>query len=785
LHSRLLARFLLIGVVSALVFAPGQSHPARAQGQTDIKLTAHAGFEGFCKEESWIPVQVSVENTGPDVTARIQASYRNGDGGQSIYAADISLPTTSRKELFLYLYPQGILRKLSVSLVAEGDVLATTDLRVTCLSRENLLIGLVADDPSSFDILNEVKPLGGFVRVARLQLADLPDRAQGWSGLDALVVSGVDTGSLTPGQLRALAAWLANGGKLLVIGGPQWQSAASGLGEFLPVEPSSTAMVSSLSGLQSYFREAAPLDGQAILAVGRVSADTNVLARQEDLPVLLERQIGFGRVIYLAVDPSLQPLSDWVGIKAVYSHLLGVAPVRPEWANGVWETYSADRAVSTLAELNLPSFVYICGWLLLYVVVIGPLNFVILRRAKRRERAWLTIPLIVFVFSGIAYFYGSVYRGQHPILNRIALVQAWQGSEMAQAKALVGIYSPRRAKYALEAGDGFALYPFESNSGGLQSGEGWLSLQDGEKTVMPDVRVEIGGMKAVALQGSLPALEIDHALVISISEKDPMLTGTVTNLSGFTLHGAMLVTSGRWQRLGDLAPGASASVRVSLTPDSDGPEFYGLESNYILGVNGSEQDEGVIRREATLQALLRSGYGQNLGNWGVYLMGWLDQPLLPVNVRGEAFETIDTTLYVAMLVPSVQLGSTTWKLTPSLLAWESSVEGASPYHSEGIPTSGYLLRFRPAIPIQFGSVQELTLDINTSYSTTPADISASLWDFESGLWSRLEDLHWGRNNIPEPERYVGPGGEIQLKISGSGNDYIELDPSSFTLVVKP
>lgn len=792
MHSRGTPRFLHllpIHAALALLLLGGPGHAVHAQASSGIRLTARVGFDGYCKQESWVPVKVTLENTGPDITGRVQASYENSGGGRSIYAADISLPTTSRKELFLYVrYPAGLIRKLNLSLVAEGTTLAETDLSLGCLSAENLIIGLVSDDPSAFDILNEVKPLRGFTRLAQLQLADLPDQAQGWAALDALVVAGADTGTLSVEQGHALATWLAQGGRLMVMGGPQWQSAAAGLKELLPIELSSSRIVAGLPALQSYFREPSPLEGETILAAGRMRADADVLVEQDGLPILSERPVGFGKVIYLAADPSLQPLSDWPGMPTVYSTLLGPRPIRPEWAGGVWEGYMAQRALSSLSELNLPSFVYICGWLIFYVAVIGPLNFLFLRRTRRRERAWLTIPLIALVFSGAAYFYGSVYRGQHALLNRIALVQAWQGSDMAEAHALVGLYSPRRAKYTLEADEGFMLYPFETDN--LQIDAGWLSLQQDEKILLPEMRVEIGGMQAVAAQGSLPALKIDHTLAFGLSEKDPMLGGTITNLSSYTLHDCILITSGRWQKLGDLAPGASTKAAVSLTPDRDGPGFYDLSSEDILGATAlASDDQDVRRRAAILDALLDPGngygYGANLGNWGVYLMGWVDAPLLPVVIQGQAFDTIDTTLYMAMLAPSVRYGPATWKLSPGLLAWESSLENASPYHSDEIPSGGYILRFRPAIPVHFSSVEGLVLQIQTGSAVTPQEISAALWDYESRAWVTIPDLYWGLNDIPQADRYLGPGGEIQLKISGAVNDYIQIDPSSFTLVVKP
>jgi hypothetical protein len=84
----------------------------KVQAQEDgVKLTTRSGFDGYCKENQWIPVRVEVENTGPDLKAEVQVSYKKGSGGESLTSMNIELPATSRKEFFLYTYFTGDYRR--------------------------------------------------------------------------------------------------------------------------------------------------------------------------------------------------------------------------------------------------------------------------------------------------------------------------------------------------------------------------------------------------------------------------------------------------------------------------------------------------------------------------------------------------------------------------------------------------------------------------------------------------------------------------------------------------
>jgi hypothetical protein len=125
------------------------------------------------------------------------------------------------------------------------------------------------------------------------------------------------------------------------------------------------------------------LDEETILAVGQLREGANVLVEQDGVLLLVEKQIGFGKVFYLAADPNLQPLSGWDGMNKIYDHLLAFKSPKPPWADAAWDSYQANNALATLPELALPSYVYVCCWL--GILLIGPVNYLVLRRINGRN----------------------------------------------------------------------------------------------------------------------------------------------------------------------------------------------------------------------------------------------------------------------------------------------------------------------------------------------------------------------------------------------------------------
>jgi len=730
-----------------------------------------------------MPIRVEVQNTGADLDATIRASYTNTNNGITTTSVQVALPSTSRKEFFLYVLPQGFLRNFSVSLLAGKQVLQKVKLTVNCLTSENMLVGVLADNPATYGLINDIQPVTGFARVAQLKPADLPEKPQAWQSLSALIMSNIDTGTLTTEQKSALKSWLASGGTLLVTGGLKWQGTVAGLKDFLPVEVNGTKNVNSLSALQAYLKDPNPLEAGTVLSIGQVHEGANVLVEQAGVPLLVQKPVGFGTVYYLAADPGLQPLSGWAGNQDFYTQLLGFQPPIPRWSKASWYGYNANQALGAISELGLPSILYISCLMGIYVFVIGPLNYFVLRRFKRRELAWVTIPVLVIIFSFLAYGSGMFYRGATPILNRLVVAQAWDGVDQAHAHALVGIYSPVRARYDLDSTEHFLPQPFTGGNANVQSSNNWTLVQEGSDTVLPDVRVEIGGMQAVALEGDLPSLPISHDLALTIDGTNPVVSGTIVNNSNVVLKDAMLVTPGAWKKLGNLLPNNSKQVSVSLTPGASGPDFYTVDPMTILNLDYSDiqSDVDSARRYSLLQNVLAPDYQRNDGNWGIYLIGWVDQPVLPVELKDKKSKTVDTMLYIHSLSPTLKPEGGELKIPVSLFAWESSTPTVSPYYGQ-LSAGSYELRFRPGIPLPLGTIKSMSFQLSSN--TLPNELIASAWDFEKKEWVQIS---YGAyyTNIPEPEHYVGPNGEIRIKVVVNRSDWTEIRSSYIQLVVEP
>jgi hypothetical protein len=172
----------------------------------------------------------------------------------------------------------------------------------------------------------------------------------------------------------------------------------------------------------------------------------------------------------------------------------------------------------------------------------------------------------------------------------------------------------------------------------------------------------------------------------------------------------------------------------------------------------------------------------NQGNWGIYLMGWVDQIELPVGLQDQNFKVIDTMLYVDRLSPTIKIEPGAVELPTSLFMWEASDSNTSPYYTASLPMGGYTLRFQPAIPIAFRTVK--SMDLHLADNGSLQNLYASAWDYELQKWVRIP-LTGEHTNVPEASRYVGPDGEVKLRVVSNQGNMAQVTASNITLVVEP
>src|SRR5262249_15657737 len=150
---------------------------------------------------------------------------------------------------------------------------------------------------------------------------------------------------------------------------------------------------------------------------------------KKERPILIQASLGLGRVVLVGFDLDLAPFTEWPGQKAFWIKLMTelvpqllAAPVPqnvqfnprsglvsdrpPELTNDL------QRSLEPFDALPVFSFAWVALFILIYILIVGPLDYFLLKRFfKRLELTWITFPLIAIVVSVLAYLIAYNSKG--------------------------------------------------------------------------------------------------------------------------------------------------------------------------------------------------------------------------------------------------------------------------------------------------------------------------------------------------------------------------------------
>ena len=384
----------------------------------------------------------------------------------------------------------------TVSVWRGGRFLGGLRADVNVASEDDVVIGIIGDDPVGINALRETttpyspdsRPelgldMGNRVWTALIPSQTIPDRWLGLQGLDVLVWPDPRPDQLTPDQLRAVDEWVASGGRLLVAaGGGTWQSlASSDLARILPVELLGSAEVAGLPELHQAVGVSVPPPLEVPIANGRLRrqaarATWTLLESPGGHPLLSAGTYGAGTVGFLAASPAVAPLrGSNIPREDLWRVLLGlsggsvtdavrggVSPFRTiQGPNGyvipavVGLDHGYDNASAILSQVGtspavrpLP-LIFLLVFGVGYLFVIGPLDYIVLRIAKRLEWTWVTFPLAIVAFSALAWVATNKVRGADPELRYLEIIDVFPDGEVWRGTTFQGLFTVQRGRLSL------------------------------------------------------------------------------------------------------------------------------------------------------------------------------------------------------------------------------------------------------------------------------------------------------------------------------------------------
>lgn len=807
--------------------------PSAAQDNEPINMLVEAGFDNFFRPEQWLPIQIRVQNDGVGFDGRLTVRPEtSGRAVDTAYSSTIDLPTGSDKTVFLYVQVASFADNLLIELIDnEGVRVSEQRVGLSGIAPRDALHMVVSGTGANSIPLNALAQGGFNARQGRWTLDNLPPNVAALQSIDTLIFYDVQSDQMTIGQLEALETWVATGGHLIVIGGPSWTQTASGFSDnaILPFVPDGSANVDDVSGLAAYVGLSDNLSTRTFITTGEVTENSRILAQTDDnLAILIRRELGTGVVDYFTLDPTLEPLRSWLALPEVWLNLLSTAVPEPGWQRGLLDQQEAARALAILPGVNLlPPVTSMLLFIGIYILLIGPINYFVLSRMRRRAWAWLTIPVFILIFTILAWNVGFNLRGSELILSRLYVVQSFDDTEAAYQEELVGVLSPRRDTYTVAAPDPAFMQVLP----GLEA-DSFFSANISRSTtevvqsnafVVEDIAIDGGIFANFGLSRAVDRPEISGTATITyITERDEdtpentalgqSIRGVIRNDSEIDLDDAIILTRNQFYRLdGTFAAGdvldfdssdfelinetereliplaspfqSSSQLEIASSGRNSSINDSLVTSRVLLNIPWSaatrrsiileSDDEEENRRRAFLRAFMRDQYATAGIGHEIYLLGWsnAERPN-DIAIDEVTFRPVDTTLYIIELSTTVETppSSEIVTISPDQFTWTALDLDPLQVSTTGmndltlVNPASLTLQFAPIDGAILADVSDMRLELDRT-SAYGNRVDVSLWHWETQTWEALSGNSIEIYDIDNIERYLGTDNMVRVRLN--------------------
>ncbi|MCL6510588.1 MAG: hypothetical protein K6U78_07860 [Anaerolineae bacterium] len=815
--SALLALACVAGIVAFSV--PSYAEPA-SQLNARVSLVVDAGFNSYVKENAWIPMRITLVNAGDPIEGEVVVT-NTGLVTTERFAQSVSLGRNARRQVMLYVPPAS--DSLEVRLVSGDQVLAAVTPVIRQLTPADRLVLIASDPPDAFNFIGDVRaPNGSTSALALLRLDQLPDRVAALGVADVIVISSVDTSAFTRAQREAIRQWVAGGGHLILGGGPNAHLVLAGFAEIAPGRSERTLVNADVSALVeltvpfSFGTSVPPLvERVPVVRIQPAASHVRNLVGSNETPLILRREVGRGIVDQLAFDPALAPLRDWAGRAALFAALLGGRVGLAGDIGVIGEGTAASFAAGALTAASPPPSTIVGGFFALYVLAIGPLNFLILRRLRKLSWAWVTVPAIVIIFTLLGLLTGFRLRGNVPHMHRLSVTLGDATTGDAQSFGVFGLFSPRRVETVVEAGRSLMHLidqPRKSDELGPS-----VTFVTGEPSRIVGLPLTNSELRTVYARdgAALPPIGASLRFIPGTGNAAAAISGSVRNDTPNRLRNCVLIVGKDYQAIGDLAAGETADVKVNLVVGhpqsllplrtinasrerltggrsfgfgasgrSSRPSSSGVTSNTSGGrypfeqnspsisdalVNWQDFSDEPIRQDAQF-GLVTAVFGAEGIGPGVYLGCWEWRDTTGVGIDGA--EYTDRALRLWRLPVEQHLVEAGEVLPPDMFTWNVvATNSSSELNDNGLSMEPgeHIVALTPWLDVRTTSATSqiaLNVEFNDASTSLSALRDASIWLFN---WQTrafdqvVTDASQTATQNTHTGPYLSSGGQIIMK----------------------
>ncbi|ANU27821.1 hypothetical protein [Planococcus versutus] len=766
MHKRLLAFLAFVFFISLFIL------PQPSLAAPQITIDSSAGFQNKAKYESGLPLQFTVTNEGSafsgDLVLSFSETYNLGTGmALPIELAEgesktLQIATSGLSDMYysggpndqsIYLFEGGWEKGESIKFKGKKTI------QPSYYTSMSLFVATLTDNADRLSPLKQITvPSSEGIEVLHLnQLKEftLPTEAQSWEMIDYLVIDEFAYSDLPAPTQKAVLQWIQQGGHVVTGSTSNLQAELGNLSEYLPLELADVndakvpGLETAVPVFQTKIKEGASIklqkDGQIFAATQKIGSGS-----------LTQMSFSLGDETVSSQKGYSQMMSSFFPVTSTNYNTMGGQSILDSM------TYEVGN-VNELFESFKVSTPFILAIVFLYILIVVPVLYIVLKKKDKREYAWFIIPTIALLTSIGLFAFGAKDRIGNPQIQQTGFFEVDADSGL-KGYYVNSLLSNRGGNYQFSAPTSTTMTTQLASE--FSSTQPYLAaiLEKGATTNQMTLR----DMRYWSVQSIMGQSYIkdsgDFAIDLSVAEGK--ITGTIQNNFPFSVEDVSIWTGTRLMDVGELNPGETLEVNETaqsaiLSPAASVSQSYG----YQPVANLKEL------KKARRQTLLSTSFEQLSQNGkSPYVIAYTKDAIVPITLENQRASVESVHLIAQSFKPQLILnGDITLNVDAFAMALTSVNNGV---YFENVSNDPYLYYFDPGeFDLTYTLPEEIDLEKSTwtelALTKTGQNVTVSIFNVKSGSYEEITETN--QKFAEKAKQYIGPEGAIKLKLKVTEN----------------
>ncbi len=662
----------IIPIIFLFSFFISFLHIDSASAAPKLDVSAEAGINNKVKFFTPLPLKLTITNNGSafsgDLVIDAAESYSVGSG--LVYPLDIAEGETKTIQLYLnglsddYMYSGN--QQPNLFYFYEGGIekgnpvkyTGTKAVRPQFHDQEATFIYTLTENSDRLAAFQRLRQFSTYnvevFHAKQLKNFELPSDSKGLAMADVITVDEVSLADFTEKQQEAIYDWVENGGTLLIGASDQVEASAGIFKDHLPLTLSNERIGVSKDSLATLSNKGIFPEDIEVYQAKENEGSTRLLA-DGDTVLASSLSLGSGRVVQTTFSLGDQPLAGMDGYAKLMAQMLNLQNQNQNNSFGMYYGGINNYLPSEVGGVNelFPSFevstTLLVTTIIIYILLIGPILYFVLKRMDKREQAWWIIPILSIALSLGMFIFGAKDRLMQSQIQQSAFYKV-EGDNLT-GHYVESLLTNRGGDFTFTTDEKTTAVASRNSYFYGGSTEGVLHEKSYVKEHANGSTIYLKNLNYWSVQSIVGQTKIENAgnMDIKLTLKDGKVEGSITNHFPFKLNDVAIWSGTKEIELGDIEANGTLEVSkevknsVLLSPSIS-------NYNYQYTQPQSKDDLMPVRLER-----LKYGAGELIqGEKLPTIIAWTEESLVGIELDGNA-KVSPVSLIAQSFEPAVEL----------------------------------------------------------------------------------------------------------------------------------